>query len=409
MFVSFDKAFKQKENQNIIPDTVLEYLNRQLDSPDLRYVSDENGHCVITSTNGKYKLSGIAFELPAEMKKILGETPSINDIQEYSYNSQKTIPIKLLEEGYIRLNGKKIRIENLNFDPFNEVHYVTGSLYAHPPKMDEKIEISISGSTEEILLKFRRIPDNSLDWIVFKSENGKPIHFLIKINKRENKMIYSISYDLKKVKNLKEAIKVADIYNAFASGEGKMNNIPITIDSGEKGEKEFTEEQILFWKKMMSLEEKIGTCLNPFSEDVTNLDIYTGEVLYRTLVCKTPVRIQENIVSIEGTGNIKTMKENFGIQKPIAFYFEDYSKAILFGTEVQLRSIKALYNCIISELQENDGTFKIVLKDESDEKQKYTVAMYFFSDEELEAYKQEHNIVEEFKDAKRAMEYLAFD
>ena len=93
----------------------------------------------------------------------------------------------------------------------------------------------------------------------------------------------------------------------------------------------------------------------------------------------------------------------------MAFYFEDYSKAILFGTEVQLRSIKALYNCIISELQENDETFKIVLKDESDEKQKFTVAMYFLSDEELEAYKQEHNIIEEFKDAKRAMEYLAFD
>lgn len=407
MFVSFDDAFKPKENQNIIPDAILEYLNKQLDSPSLQYVSDENGHCVLTSTNGECKITGIVFDLTPEMQDILGENPSIKDIQEYSYNSQNTIPIKMIEEGYIYVNGTKIQIDKLNFDPFSEMQYVSGSFLVCPQKMNEQIAIKMSGAKEDIVLIFKRIADNSIDWKVFESEKDKAIRFLVKINIKEHKMIYSVSYDLGKAKSIEEALMVADIYNSFASGEGKMNDVPILIDQEKMAEKAFSAEQILFWEKMLALERKLSIKLNPFRENITDKDVYVGEILYRTLVCKIPVRVRENIISVDGKGNVKKAKEEFSLSRPMAFYFEDHSKAELFKTDIALRGIKAIYNCIIKEFQEEGEKFKIVLDNESDEKQKFTVAMYFLSDEELEEYKKEHDIIKEFSEAKRVRDYYS--
>ena len=91
----------------------------------------------------------------------------------------------------------------------------------------------------------------------------------------------------------------------------------------------------------------------------------------------------------------------------MAFYFEDHSKAELFKTEIELRGIKAIYNCIIKEFQEESGQFKIVLDNESDEKQKFTVAMYFLTDEELEEYKEEHDIIKEFNESKPVGNYYS--
>src|SRR5699024_3425539 len=115
-----------------------------LSSTNLQYDSDENGHCVIISKNGEYKLSGFIFEVTPDIKNILGDNPSIEDIQEYYYNSQKKMPIKLFEDGYVYLNGEKIEIGKLDFDPFKEVQYVSGSIYVYPPKMNETIGLKMS-------------------------------------------------------------------------------------------------------------------------------------------------------------------------------------------------------------------------------------------------------------------------
>ena len=49
---------------------------------------------------------------------------------------------------------------------------------------------------------------------------------------------------------------------------------------------------------------------------------------------------------------------------------------------------------------------KLILEDESTDKKKFTVAMYFISDEELEKYRDTHNVIEEFKKAKSVEEYV---
>ena len=84
-----------------------------------------------------------------------------------------------------------------------------------------------------------------------------------------------------------------------------------------------------------------------------------------------------------------------------------FSAYELFKTDIALRGIKAIYNCIIKEFQEEGEKFKIVLDNESDEKQKFTVTMYFLSDEELEEYKKEHDIIKEFNEAKPVGDYYS--
>lgn len=407
MFVSFDEAFKPKpkEKQNQIPEVILEYLNSQLESSSLKYISDKNGHCVITSIDGKYNISGIGIEITPEMKSILGNHISIEDIQEYSYNSQRKIPIKMQEDGYIVLNGEKIRIDKLNFDPFCEVEYVSGMMAMIPKKMDEHISITMGGMEEEIRMSFTRVPDNSLDWIVFESEKDKSIRFVLKFNKREMKIRFNVTYDLKKAKCTKDMIITADIYNAFASGKGKINGISLIVNDNQEAEKTFSKEEIIFWKKVMSLEELLKVQFNAFSQDITNRDIYIVEVLYRSLIAKTPVRIRESIVSVKGTAD---MEGDGNIShNPMAFHFQDHTEANVFNQTIELFGLKTMYNCVIEKIQKENGQFELMLGDESEEKRKYTVALYFLTEEELLEYVQDHDAIGDFHDAKTVAEYYS--
>lgn len=405
MFVSFDKAFKKNENYKKIPQVILDYLNQDLKCSNLKYVSGEDGRCVITSLTGEYKFSGITFDLSSEMEEILGDNPNIQDVLNYSYNAQKQIPLKMIEDGYIILNDEKIRIDKLGFDPYKELRYFSGSLYVVPQKMDETISIKMSGYQEEMLISLKRVPDNSLDWRAFQSDKTKALSFFIKFNLKEKTMIVNISYDLNKAKNIAEALKIADIYNAFFYGEGKMNDAPISFETERNGESSFSTEKLLYWKKLHDIEEKLDISFKP-SEEITISNIYIGEILYRTLICKIPVRVRDNIESVSFRKKLEDIQKAYDINKPLTFYFEEHSRAELLGIEIPLRGIQAVYNCVISKLSEENGMVKLILEDESTDKKKFTVAMYFISDEELEKYRDTHNVIEEFKKAKSVEEYV---
>lgn len=405
MFVSFDEAFKKSENSKTIPSVILDYLNEGLNASNLKYISDANGRCSLISETGEYKFSDIYFDLTAKMKEILGEKPSINDILSYSYNSQKPIPIKTGEEGYITINGNKIGINRINFDPYKEVKYVGGALYAIPQLMDETISIKLSGDEEEMIVDFHRVPDDSLDWYVYKSDKDKAMSFLFRFNLRQKKMVFNISYELKKAESIGEALKIADIYNAFFYGTGKMNDMEIPFEGERKEESPFRPEKIVYWEKMHKIENRLNICLNP-SEEINISNLYIGEILYRTLICNDPVRVQENIATVSFGKNVEEIQKAYDINKPMTFYFEDYSEIELLGIKIGLRGIKAIYNCVISEIAEKDGKVKLTLGNESDDKKKYTVAMYFISEEELEEFRKTHNVIEEFEKSRTVDEYL---
>ena len=91
--------------------------------------------------------------------------------------------------------------------------------------------------------------------------------------------------------------------------------------------------------------------------------------------------------NIQNAGKCVVCPNHSTIFDPFWVYFKSknmwiMAKAELFKTDIALRGIKAKYNCIIKEFQEEGEKLKLVLDNESDEKQKFTVAMYFLSDEE---------------------------
>ena len=184
-----------------------------------------------------------------------------------------------------------------------------------------------------------------------------------------------------------------------------MNDAPISFETERNGESSFSTEKLLYWKKLHDIEEKLDISFKP-SEEITISNIYIGEILYRTLICKIPVRVRDNIASVSFRKKLEDIQKAYDINKPLTFYFEEHSRAELLGIEIPLRGIQAVYNCVISKLSEENGMVKLILEDESTDKKKFTVAMYFISDEELEKYRDTHNVIEEFKKAKSVEEYV---
>ena len=127
MFVDFNRVFKNKsQTQLSVPSAFINYMNRSLPE-GVKYVVDEDGNCVITGTDNSISIGGFSFELTDEQKRILGKNYTDKDVYDYFYNIQKPIPLTMIKDGYILLNGHEFPVEKMAYNPLAPIKYVSGS------------------------------------------------------------------------------------------------------------------------------------------------------------------------------------------------------------------------------------------------------------------------------------------
>ena len=69
MFVDFNKVFKNKNQTELtVPKAVLDYMNQSLPE-GVKYVAQEDGTCIVTSTTESLTIGGFTFEPTEEQKK----------------------------------------------------------------------------------------------------------------------------------------------------------------------------------------------------------------------------------------------------------------------------------------------------------------------------------------------------
>ena len=410
MFVDFNRAFKSKpQSQIAVPPAVVEYMNQSLPE-GVKYVADENGNCFISSTDTSFTLGGFSLELTNEQKRILGKNYTEKDVYEYSYNAQEPIHLRLIKEGYVVLNGQEFPVDKMVHNPLVPIKYVSGSFYMLPPKFPGAFDIRVGCDEYERTLKVSRIPNNSVSIWAFESEKADPLCLKYFVDREKKRMTLSISLNLGKAKSVKDILKSSSIYNAYLEGKGTLLGHKLECKLKTDNVKKYNEKSILFWKKVLKIEDYLEVSFIPPKENVDSRTVCLIEQLYQNFIHKNPVRDNQKINHIDGKWDFNDigndMSESLG--KPFFFEFEAMSEFDLLGIKLELPSLICVFDAALQDCIMKGEKQRLVLTDESEEKERYTSIMCFKTEAELAEYKTKgyDEIITLFHDAKRIQEYL---
>ena len=413
MFVDFNKVFgKTPQAELQIPQALIDQLSAKL--PDgFIYVADSNNNLTISRDGKKdlkYTISGMTLEPTDQQKEILGKKYSFEDIMNLSYNSQKPVPVKFKNDKYVTINGKDISIEQLSYNPFKQYELVIDSTYIYPSPFPPDFTITIGNENTRIELLIKRIPNDSLDTMAFKSDDSRCLSIIYYVNPDIHFFSMTMNISLDKANTVQEIIDAIEIYNAFVEGKGYIFNSLIDARLDTANASRYDDEALEFWKKVKELEDRLQVIFDPHRNELEFEDICDIEEIYQNIINKTPIRCNTCINTI--TSKWEFSKDGIAeetLGKPIYFEFDGKSTVKLFSQDIELPCVVGVFNAVLTRYEKNEATNEctLFLENESDEKQMYTSTLRFLNKEELKNYKEEtKDRIIQFRDAKKRHEYL---
>lgn len=413
MFVDFNKIFgKEPQTELKIPQALIAQLSSKL--PDgFIYVADSNNNLTIShdgKKNLKYTISGMALEPTEQQKEILGDDFSFDDIMTLSYNSQQPVPVRFKNDKYVTINGTDVSIEKLSYNPFKPYEILIDSTYIYPSPFPPAFTIQIGNESTKIELSVKRISNNSLDTMAFKSDDSKCLSISYYLNPDKHYFSMTMNIMISKAKTVQEIIDSIEIYNAFIEGKGYIFSSLIDSRLETANASRYDDEALEFWKKVKELEDKLGISFDPHGSELEFDDICDIEEIYQNIINNTPIRRNTSINSITSKWEFKKddiAKDTLG--KTIYLEFDGESTVKLFGRDIELPCIVGIFNAVFANYEKNEKTEEctLFLENKSDEKPMYTSTLRFLNNDELLKYKEEtKDRIIQFRDAKKRHEFL---
>lgn len=412
MFVDFDKIFsKTPQTELKIPKALAEQLSSKLPN-GLKYVVDDKTNNLIISYDESNEMSitikGMSLNPTNEQLEILGEDYHFDDLIKLSYNSQKPIPVKYVNDRCLNINGKEIPIDHLAFNPFKPYEIKVDSTYMYPSPFPPAFSLSIGCEKAIFELTINRVANNSVDIMAFESQNDHCLSVKYYFNPKTNSFSITINIMPKYAVTVKEIIDSIEIYNAFIDGKGIIAGTVIETKLETSEASRYDSEALEFWTKVYELENKLRVTFAPPFVDIDFEDVCNIEEIYQNIINKLPIRkniIINSITSEWAFSKDDTANETLG--KPIYFEFEGTSSFEVSGQKIELPCIVGIFNAVLSKYEKNEDKCTLFLESESDEKQMYTSTLCFLTKQELIEYKQKtKNRITLFRDAKKRNEYL---
>lgn len=410
MFVDFDKVFNDKPQLEIeTPTAVIDYLNQHL--PDgVKYIIDKDGDCVITSSKGdSISLGGFLFVPDENQKAVLGPNFEYDDVIQYFYNAQKNIPLKLKKEGFITVNGEEIPVAELKYNPLNPIEYVAGSFFMVPSPFPKGISLKVGNTEYEKELFVSRIPHESISEKAFESSKDAPLSIKYFVNEKTKTLQFNMSYNLSYASSVRDIVESTSIFNSFLEGKGYFcgEQLNVTIENADI--KKFDENSIIFWKKVLMLEEALDVTFVPPKKDIDFETICLVEKLYQNIINQVPVQDTNKIDSINGEWEFTDDNSlDASIGTAIYFEFDALVSVNLFDVKLSLPSLLGIFNAKVDSYSNEGSKYKLYLEDISSDKPRYTSIITFKTEDELKKYKQRdsNERITLFHDAKKVYEYL---
>lgn len=407
MFVNFDKVFnKRNETEIKVPSAMINYLNTQLPE-GIKYVADKDG-CKVVSEKESFTIGGFLYKPTSEQKKILGKNYSYDDLLKYFYNAQKPIPLELKKDGYILLNGQEFPIDRLSYNPYNPIKYVSGTVFIHPHPFPSPFPLTVSGNGFSRKLIFKRVPNESVNIAVFESEKDQPLMVKYFLDETKHTLNVTFSFNLSYVKTIRDIVEATAIYNAFVDGKGEIAKQQIVSQSDTSKIKKYDEDSLMFWKKVLSIEEVLDLKFTPPENDIDFGTMCLVEELYQNLINNEPIKKNRKIESIDGKWDMKSEEDlKSSIDKTLFFEFEGQSKFSLFGQDFELPCLIAIFNSKLVKYSLKKEKYTLYLDNESENNKMYISILNFVKEDNLKAYrKDDSEQITLFHNAKTVQEYL---
>ena len=389
---NFIKNFKnQNYNDGFLPQSVLEELSKKWNG-NLEYVYKENGTYMLEAINGKVELGFKNFEIENldEIKdKCQKEKLTMEDLIDYSYNSQRPLTLKPLKNFQQFINNEKI--DNNEFiiskdiiaDPIPE------KLVIFPEKMNKSIKLKIGNGEASYVYTFIQKPIDSLTKKRFvTSPNSKllidyeidneRIKFNIEINKLQNTTI-------------KEYLETLIFMQSLFNKGMYINDTYIKGSKGKDEKYEKREKLIDLWNKVYQIEKILGLRFTITNDLLDKKDLDNILLLYKSFIENKALRINKKINTLSFSYEnipewfIKDVKENK--ERNLCLEYSEKYNFNLLGEKIDVLKLKSYFNLFIDEIENSEETKKIhlILK-ENDENKTYESVQLFKNEHDLEKF-----------------------
>lgn len=399
MFSNFKDTFIRKpQYTSEPPKAVIDAISKDL--PDgFNYVYESNGFCRIDADNG-FNIKSGKILLSEEAKNILPQEPTIEQIKQYSYNSQTKIAIAPDDDGCFEINGKRIKAEKLISAPLENYRFENINFYMEPAPFPPPFEMVFSGNKYKKTMHIHRTPNKSLNVQRYESEEKEPLSVVYYVNVTEEKFTFTLNINVKNAKSVYDVLSSYKIYNAFIDGHGSIADTKVSnIKNVEKNR--IPQEAIEFWEKLYKIEQFFNMTFD-ITNNITVADIRYVEEIYRCILKKKPYKSFKEYSSLKGKGTSKSSSNNIPINKEILFEFKTYRHYELLGQVIELKSLCGIFGASIKNVipgnQRDNNNITIMLQP-ADGERMYESVMLFLTDQELEDFRNDKDHINLMKNA----------
>lgn len=401
---NFTKHFKnQNSNKGFLPKSVLNKFNEQWQG-ELKYEYNENGFYSLLPEN---KVATISIEnfIVEDIEKIEEKCGkknlTMNDLINYSYNSQKELVLQEKSGFKFNINGFNVKKGDLVISRAGRKDILNSKIILSPQKMNNEMKMKIGNGDKDMELTFVQQPFESLTSRKFVTLPSSllNIDFIFNIidNEKNGSMKFHININEKQIHDAKTYVETLEFMQGIFNQGMYVYGEKLKVKEKEPNQTIDRTNLIDIWKKVIEIEK----CLDiKFNIDDFDLDRETTKSildLFQGLVLKKPVVLLEKINSIqfEYEGDNDNILEIIkASDEKQSFYFEipDEYKITLFKKEVKLFCLYGYFNIRFNCIESEDEHSITVLIDEN----KYNVKkciMFFKTNEELKYFQKDENHV----------------
>ena len=405
MFADFKDTFIRKPQYiSEPPKAVMEAINKDL--PDgFKYVYVDKGLCRLDALEG-FNIESGTIHLTEDAKGILPDNAPIEQIKQYSYNSQTDLVISPDEDGCFKINGNRIKAEEIVKAPLKNLSFEKIRLYMKPSPFPEPFEMVFSGNGYDKTLHMQRTPHKSLYTQRFESVEKAPLSVVYYIDVHEIKFTITFNLCMKNAKTVLEVLSAYEIYNAFMDGKGKIGGIQFS-ESIQSSEKKISQETIDFWGKLYKLENVFGITFD-IKDGIKVGDARCVEEIYRCIVQKKPYKTYKQYNSVKGQGITQEVSDTILSDKEIYFEFSTEGHYELLGQAILLKGVCGIFGACIKNIvsvSPSEEEFEILLQT-VEGKRMYESVMLFQTDDEVDEFRKDN---EHIKMMEKAEEIISIE
>lgn len=410
MFADFDEIFKKApESKFVVPDLVLKKMSEDL-PPGTKYTADKHGNLTITPVNQSMKIGGFKIIIPDDFKQVLPKKYTYKEIEQLSYNSQRPLELKLINDNEIIVNGVKTPLDKYSFNIFKDLQHVEDKFYIFPYAFPKPLDLVLETNDGKYKKKITvsRTPYLSLDEVHYQSNEDKVLTVEVIGKSESNSYTITFHLDLRKAKSFRDVVENIFVYNAIIDGKIKIDGelIPQKFNNGKK----YNENIARFYEKVLEIEEYLDLTFEIPQNDIDFKTKCTVEHLYQNLIENRPIKDREKILSLTGFNDNDVSDAAYSPGKIIYFQIESERSFDLFGAQFSLPGIIGLFNAKISSSKTlKDGERELTFEDADENYKLYNTIMCFKDRKQLEEFiskQPDGNAHDALMDAKYVTEYF---